>query len=282
MKKQDRTTREYRVDLDSDAVRRSRLVRAASAGGIMLALFVIWWMSSPDDAPDEPVPPPVSLPEPAVEPAPADEREVARVELPTLTPPSVADDSEDGTVDDATVAAVEPKVGAGDPVEEERAGSSGNAAEQSEGAPATLPDADADGRYSVEMAEFVALDTVRQAEQAAEVHGVPVRMLRRVVAGPFETRAAADAAIERVRTAHALNGLLIGSEAGGWRVQFGVFGAAANAEALQAKLRAEGLAVTVDARLLLGPYANREEADTVRARLAEGAGLDGLRVQDTQ
>jgi DedD protein len=57
-------------------------------------------------------------------------------------------------------------------------------------------------------------------------------------------------------------------------LQMGVFTNVANAEDLRAKLELHGIPSTIEARVHVGPFATREEADAARAKLKE-LGLDG-------
>ena len=57
-------------------------------------------------------------------------------------------------------------------------------------------------------------------------------------------------------------------------LQMGVFGNVANAEDLRAKLELHGIPSSIEARVHVGPFRSKEEADTVRAKLKE-LGLDG-------
>lgn len=50
-------------------------------------------------------------------------------------------------------------------------------------------------------------------------------------------------------------------------VQLGVFNTVANAEKLRQKMQAQGVPVVVEARVHVGPFATRAEADSARARL---------------
>ena len=54
----------------------------------------------------------------------------------------------------------------------------------------------------------------------------------------------------------------------------GVFNNVANAEDLRAKLELNGIPATIEARVQVGPFASREEAEAARAKLKE-LGLDG-------
>ncbi len=57
-------------------------------------------------------------------------------------------------------------------------------------------------------------------------------------------------------------------------LQMGVFSNVANAEDLRAKLELHGIPSTIEARVRVGPFATKEEADSARAKLKE-LGLDG-------
>ncbi len=57
-------------------------------------------------------------------------------------------------------------------------------------------------------------------------------------------------------------------------LQMGVFGNLANAEDLRAKLELHGIPSSIEARVHVGPFATRAEADAARAKLKE-LGLDG-------
>jgi len=59
-----------------------------------------------------------------------------------------------------------------------------------------------------------------------------------------------------------------------YALQVGVFGNVANAEDLRAKLELHGIPSSIEARVHVGPFRTREEADAARARLKE-LGLDG-------
>lgn len=57
-------------------------------------------------------------------------------------------------------------------------------------------------------------------------------------------------------------------------LQMGVFSNVANAEDLRAKLEMNGIPASIEARVHVGPFATREEAEAARARLKE-LGLEG-------
>ena len=53
----------------------------------------------------------------------------------------------------------------------------------------------------------------------------------------------------------------------GYAVQAGVFADPRRAEELQARLAQEGIPATIEARVQVGPFKTRAEADAARARL---------------
>lgn len=57
-------------------------------------------------------------------------------------------------------------------------------------------------------------------------------------------------------------------------LQMGVFNTLANAEDMRAMLELHGIPSSIEARVKVGPFATREEADAVRAKIKE-LGLDG-------
>ncbi|MFA4969377.1 MAG: SPOR domain-containing protein [Sulfuritalea sp.] len=59
-------------------------------------------------------------------------------------------------------------------------------------------------------------------------------------------------------------------------LQMGVFGNMANAEDLRAKLVANGIPATIEARVSVGPFRTRQEVDAARAKLKELGLDDGL------
>lgn len=64
------------------------------------------------------------------------------------------------------------------------------------------------------------------------------------------------------------------SPAGGYVVQAGVFSHTANAEELRAKLALHGIPAQIEARVLVGPFRTRAEADRARAQM-RALGLEG-------
>lgn len=64
-----------------------------------------------------------------------------------------------------------------------------------------------------------------------------------------------------------MKGLVLRLNGGGHAVQLGVFSDADNADAMQARLQAWGYKVHRDARLLVGPFAERKEAEAVAGQI---------------
>jgi DedD protein len=61
-----------------------------------------------------------------------------------------------------------------------------------------------------------------------------------------------------------------------YALQMGVFSNMANAEDLRAKLVANGIPATIEARVHVGPFRTRQEVDAARAKLKELGLDDGL------
>ncbi|MDK9703851.1 MAG: SPOR domain-containing protein [Sulfuritalea sp.] len=61
-----------------------------------------------------------------------------------------------------------------------------------------------------------------------------------------------------------------------YALQMGVFSNVANAEDLRAKLMANGIPATIEARVHVGPFRTRQEVDAARAKLKELGLDDGL------
>ncbi|MDR1661618.1 MAG: SPOR domain-containing protein [Azoarcus sp.] len=63
----------------------------------------------------------------------------------------------------------------------------------------------------------------------------------------------------------------------GYTLQAGVFTDPRRAEEVYAKLAQEGIPVTLETRVLVGPFKNRKEADSARAKM-KAMGIDALPV----
>lgn len=97
----------------------------------------------------------------------------------------------------------------------------------------------------------------------------------RVTVGPFARRADAERALARLRSEHALRGLIVDAPSGtGLAVQLGVFSEASNAVALLRRLQASGHSAALHRRVLLGPFPDRQVAESMVAELRLSRALD--------
>jgi len=177
--------------------------------------------------------------------------------------------------------------------------------------PALPPATAARGIYSVNLSAY-ASDGANRLMQRVRSMGYPVRSepiqragktLTLVSAGPFETRAAAEAA--RLKIAQTVPGVPARLEsgattpqgdvpapaaatgparAGAWAVQVAAMGSKADALALRDKLRASGFDGFVDSvnaggkqlwRVRAGPQTQRADAVSLRDQIKAKLGLDG-------
>ncbi|GGA15531.1 SPOR domain-containing protein [Dyella caseinilytica] len=177
--------------------------------------------------------------------------------------------------------------------------------------PALPPATAARGIYSVNLSAY-APDGANRLMQRVRSMGYPVRSepiqragktLTLVSAGPFETRAAAEAA--RLKIAQTVPGIPARLEsgattpqgdvpapvaaagparAGAWAVQVAAMGSKADAMALRDKLRASGFDGFVDSvnaggkqlwRVRAGPQTQRADAVSLRDQIKAKLGLDG-------
>lgn len=183
-------------------------------------------------------------------------------------------------------------------------------AQQTPPTPALPPATAAHGIYVVNLSAY-APEGAHRLMQRVRALGYPVRgqplqragkTLTLVSAGPFDTRAQAEAA--RLKIAQSVHGvparLESGAEtpagdmpapaaglpvkAGGWAVQVAAMGSQADAMALRDKLRANGFDGFVDGvsaggkhlwRVRVGPQTQRSDAVALRDRIKAKLGLDG-------
>ncbi|QAU23217.1 SPOR domain-containing protein [Dyella sp. M7H15-1] len=177
--------------------------------------------------------------------------------------------------------------------------------------PALPPATDARGIYSVNLSAY-APDGANRLMQRVRSMGYPVRSepiqragktLTLVSAGPFETRAAAEAA--RLKIAQTVPGVPARLESGAttpkgdvpatvaavgpartgaWAVQVAAMGTQADAIALRDKLRTNGFDGFVDSvnaggkqlwRVRAGPQTQRSDAISLRDQIKAKLGLDG-------
>lgn len=98
--------------------------------------------------------------------------------------------------------------------------------------------------------------------------GYQAQSQSRVTVGPFARRAEAERATARLRSEHALRGIIVDAPSGtGFAVQLGVFAEARNAVALVRRLQASGHSAALHRRVLLGPFTDRQAAETIVAEL---------------
>ena len=176
--------------------------------------------------------------------------------------------------------------------------------------PDTPPATAARGLYAVNLSAYAA-DGANRLMQKVRAMGYPVRgqpiqragkTLTLVSAGPFETRAQAEAA--RLRISQSFQGIPARLEsgattpagdaaapaagaparAGAWAVQVAAMGSKADALALRDKLRASGFDGFVDSvnaggkqlwRVRAGPQTQRADAVSLRDQIKAKLGLDG-------
>lgn len=177
--------------------------------------------------------------------------------------------------------------------------------------PDTPPATAARGIYAVNLSAYGTAEGASRLMQKVRAMGYPVRSqpiqragktLTLVSAGPFETRAQAEAA--RLKIAQAIPSVPARLEsgattpqgdvpapapgapvrAGGWAVQVAAMGSQADALALRDKLRANGFDGFVDSvnaggrrlwRVRAGPQTQRSEAVSLRDQIKAKLGLDG-------
>lgn len=174
---------------------------------------------------------------------------------------------------------------------------------------ADLPAATAaHGRYTLNLSAYASAASAQSLTQRVRALGYPVssrplnqagKQLTLVTAGPFDTRAAAEAArLKITQTIPGAPARLEGSastpaqddapaaaaRAGGWAVQVAAMGSQADATALRDKLRSNGFDGYVDTvnasgkqlwRVRAGPQTQRDDAVRVRDQIKTKLGLAG-------
>jgi DedD protein len=176
-------------------------------------------------------------------------------------------------------------------------------------APPTQPVPTGDGgRYVVQVASFGSLDNANRLSDTLRGHDYAVLSdtvtsdvgtLHRVRVGPFESEAAANQAVSRIRQlVEGVNPRVVDSQPERsaavtapsdplvrWVVQVGSFSSTGNADKLVERLRAEGMSAYKEAvgssgstiyRVRAGPYVERDEAIRVQGRVKEQLSLDGV------
>ena len=303
-----REPKDYQEVLDPGRRRRALLYRAALAIGVMLVLVVgLMIHDEPEpavpplappgfDFPAAPEPSPVpsflerTPPEVGVRPGGdavthgeddaesvaggaevVDEREpvVEVVEQPVARVEQRDDTAETGRpAADAPAGVATPEATAGRPV------SSAPAPASAPPPGASIP-AVANG-HRVQLEQFVEAGRADALLAELRASGYPVSALHRVAVGPFAQRAQATSAMERLNNTQQMRGIIVPDVSGsGFSVQLGVFGDAGNAGALRDRLRAAGFAAELHRRVVLGPYRERAQAETVLAEM-RAAGRQGF------
>lgn len=175
---------------------------------------------------------------------------------------------------------------------------------------ATAPGTAANGAYSVNLGIYGDRANADKliasvGKQGLRAHGVDTtyngKPATRVVVGPFEDRAAAEAARLKLKTTQpgvpvalmasasdqagdAPASAIPANRAGGWAVQLGAFGAEADANKLRDRLRASGFDGYVDSipsngrqlwRVRAGPVNERAAAEQLKAQIAAKLKIDG-------
>ncbi len=130
--------------------------------------------------------------------------------------------------------------------------------------------------YLVRLGDYADTGDVQRVVAELQAAGHPARSQWRVSAGTYPTRAAAVEAMRALERSHRQRGLVVQLPAGSHVVQLGVFGEIANADGLARRVRAWGYPVVRDARIVLGPYAERSAADAAVAELGQARGLQAV------
>ncbi|MFC5437662.1 SPOR domain-containing protein [Rhodanobacter umsongensis] len=182
--------------------------------------------------------------------------------------------------------------------------------------PTTAAPAAGHGSYTLNLSAYASAAGAASLERRVRALGYPVaghtitqagKPRTLVIAGPFETRAAAEAARLKITqsipgaparleqdASHggapiadqpaASTGGAAGSKAGGWAVQLAAMSSQADANALRDKLRANGFDGFVDSvqaggkklwRVRAGPQTQRSDAQRVHDQVKARLGIDG-------
>jgi cell division septation protein DedD len=176
-----------------------------------------------------------------------------------------------------------------------------------------VADAGGQGSYMLNLSAYASASGAASLQQKVRALGYPVsshpitqagQRRTKVVAGPFATRTAAEAA--RLKITHSISGVpatlehsdaqassaspttsahaASASRAGGWAVQLAAVSGQADANALRDKLRAAGFDGFVDSvnvggkqlwRVRAGPQTQRADAQRVHDQIKARLGIDG-------
>ncbi|MHB1056536.1 MAG: SPOR domain-containing protein [Rhodanobacter sp.] len=265
-----------------------------------------------------------SLPAQSVTPAPSDR--LATVEIGSSRPRDVETDPEAGKPPQPTTVSVGSGASPSQPVipQQGKPDTSKPAAKPqtaavvpakpstpAASAPAPAAPAAGHGSYTLNLSAYASAAGASNLERRVRALGYPVsghaitqagKSRTLVIAGPFETRAAAEAArlkiiqsipgvparleqdAGRESTAAAPAKPAAGGKAGGWAVQLAAVSSQADANALRDKLRANGFDGFVDSvqsggkqlwRVRAGPQTQRGDAQRVHDQIKAKLGIDG-------
>lgn len=182
------------------------------------------------------------------------------------------------------VAAVEPPTVSEKPAEavEERPVASSEAAKEPEAEPertaeptGTMPPAYSERALTVPATAHQAM--VRPGEPAVAPKPEPAREIARVLPAPRPAKLAATDGKPSAAEAKPMSEdrpIARAVEAAGqFLLQMGVFKSVANAEELRARLELAGIPAQIEARVQVGPFATRQEAEQAREKL-KSLGMD--------
>lgn len=147
-------------------------------------------------------------------------------------------------------------------------------AAQPKAEPQAAPAPKEGGAYAVRIGEFMPLNQAQSLLKDVLTQKESAAIQQRVTVGSFPNRAAARAEQARLaQNGHGDSVIVRGDN--GFTVQLGVFSRASNAERLEQQLRAAGFDVNSAARVTVGPYASRAEAEQALAKIRNKNSVTG-------
>jgi cell division septation protein DedD len=211
----------------------------------------------------------------------------------------------------ATVSAQPPATASAKPAATPPPPKPAPAPEATKPAPSTSPGAAATGSYSISLGAYADRSNAEALVTKVRALGYPVAVsgvtsggkpAAKVTAGPFDSRAAAEAARLKIRArvpgapatlvaaaaeqkGDAPASALPAGRAGGWAVQIGAYSSQADANKLRDRLRAAGFDGYVDDvmsggrklwRVRVGPQTQRDDAVQVGAQVKSKLNLPGV------
>ena len=129
-------------------------------------------------------------------------------------------------------------------------------------------------RYAVQMADFIPLNQAQSLLKDVLAQKEYAVIQQRVTVGSFPNRAAARAEQARLAQAGHAESVIV-SGGNGFTVQLGVFSRASNAERLVQNLRTAGFNADSAARVTVGPFSSRTEAEQALAKIRQNASVNG-------